>query len=92
MEDKWTTNAVTMPYGCSVRRSIRNLWPLLHARSSFKFGNGLKVSFWSDKWIGHTPLKQLYPDMYTLCQQQEAAVADMWTGARMESPPQKTFA
>ncbi|XP_060216840.1 uncharacterized protein LOC132644271 [Lycium barbarum] len=79
-KNSWMTNVVTIPYGCSVWRTIRNLWPLVINRSSFKVGNGLKVSFWDDKWIGHEPLKQLYPDLYTLCLQQQATVAELWTG------------
>ncbi|XP_060190615.1 uncharacterized protein LOC132619869 [Lycium barbarum] len=79
IENSWMTNVVTIPYGCSVWRTIRNLWPLIINRSRFKVGNGLKFSFWDDKWIGHEPLKQLYPDLYTLCFQQQATVAELWT-------------
>lgn len=56
------------------------MWPLMQTRTSFKVGNGLKVSFLNDKWIGNAPLKKLYPDLHSLCQQQEATVAEMWAG------------
>ena len=40
----------------------------------------MKVSFWEDKWIAQRTLKQLFPDLYTLSFQQNATVAEMWTG------------
>ncbi|KAF3662156.1 putative cytosolic iron-sulfur protein assembly protein Ciao1-like [Capsicum annuum] len=80
MEDRWTTKMVVTPYGCSIWRSIKNLWPLVLSRLSFKVGNGQKVSFWKDKWIDQSPLKQLYPDIHILSLQQQATVSEMWTG------------
>ncbi|WMV24629.1 hypothetical protein MTR67_018014 [Solanum verrucosum] len=40
LEDKWMTKIVTTPYGCSVWRAIRNLWPLMQIRTTVKIRNG----------------------------------------------------
>ena len=40
----------------------------------------MKVSFWEDRWIAQRTLKQLFLDLYTPSYQQNATVADMWTG------------
>lgn len=53
---------------------------MMKARINYKVGNGLKVSFWNDNWIGQAPFKRQYSDLYTLCLQQHATVAGMWTG------------
>ncbi|XP_070006138.1 uncharacterized protein [Nicotiana sylvestris] len=60
-------------------KSIRNLWPKIINKSNFRIGNGLKVSFWEDNWLGQGSLKQPFPDIYLLNQQQEATVAEVWT-------------
>ena len=28
-----------------------------------EIGDGRKVSFWNDSWIGHVPLKEQFPDL-----------------------------
>ena len=74
------TKMVTTLYGCGIWRSVSNLWSLFRSRIRFQVGNGMKVSFLEDKWIAQRTLKQLFLDLYTLSYQQNATVADMWTG------------
>lgn len=74
------TKQVTIPYSCIVWRAIRNLWPMLQARTRVKVGNGMKTSFWEDKWNGKVVMKQAHPALFTLYQLQQATVATMWTG------------
>ena len=45
MEDNWMTKNVITPYGCSVWRAIRNLWPKIQIRTKVRIGNGQKTSF-----------------------------------------------
>ncbi|XP_059277663.1 uncharacterized protein LOC132031768 [Lycium ferocissimum] len=80
LEDKWMTNMVNTPYGCTVWRAIRNHWPIMLARIRCKVGNGLKVSFWNDIWLGDTALKVKFPALFVLSQKRHATVAEMWTG------------
>lgn len=69
-ESSWTTNSINAPYGWSIWRFIRNLWPKMMSRASLKVGNDMKTSFWKISWIGKGVLQQ-----NILCQQQEATVA-----------------
>ncbi|XP_019255184.1 PREDICTED: uncharacterized protein LOC109233777 [Nicotiana attenuata] len=46
-------------------------------KSSLKVGNGMKTSFWEDKWLGQRILKQLFPDIYNLNQQQGSSVGEL---------------
>ncbi|XP_047258787.1 uncharacterized protein LOC124890986, partial [Capsicum annuum] len=80
IEDKWMTVRVDWPYGSSVWRSNRSLWDIVLERSSFKVGNGRKSSFWKDRWCGQYSLSRMFPDLYNLCQLQQATVAELWTG------------
>lgn len=56
---------------------IGNLWPVLYHRTKVEVGDGSKTSFWDDKWNGSVPMKQLHPELFTLCQHQQATVATM---------------
>uniref|UniRef100_A0A0V0IAR3 Putative ovule protein n=1 Tax=Solanum chacoense TaxID=4108 RepID=A0A0V0IAR3_SOLCH len=95
MKDKWMTTQVTIPYKCTVWRAIRNLWPMIQARTRVKLGNGRKTTFWDDKWNGTVGLRQAHLVIFfiffengnghhlvifTLCQWQQVTVANMWTG------------
>ncbi|WMV32608.1 hypothetical protein MTR67_025993 [Solanum verrucosum] len=51
MEDNWITKNVTTPYGCSVSRAIRNLWPMMQIRTKgakCKSGEGKRLALLSD--------------------------------------------
>jgi len=78
MEGKWTTKPVRSPYGVSLWKSIRNLWPKVIKKSRFKVGNGMKISLWDDNWLGQGPLKLLFPYIYTLNQQQQATLDESY--------------
>lgn len=78
-EGKWTTKSVRSPYDASLWKSIRNLWPKLINKSKFKVGNGRKISLWDDNWLGQGLLKDLFPDIYSLNQQQEVILHEAWT-------------
>lgn len=69
---------VSSTHGVGVWKSIRNLWPKFENNSYFKVGNGARISFWEDKRIGQTPLKQPYPDIYNLNQQEIQLFGDIW--------------
>lgn len=71
---------ISTPYKYTVWRAIRNLGPVRHHRTRVEVGVGLKTSFWEDKWNGAVPMKQLHPELFILCQHQQATVATMWTG------------
>lgn len=79
MEGKWTTKTVEGPYGVSLWKSIRNLWPKLMNKVSFKVGNDMKIYFWEDKWLGQGALKQLFPDLHILSQQHQATIGEVWS-------------
>lgn len=79
VEGNWAAKHVSGPYGVSLWKSIRNLWPKFRSKAHFRIGNGLKTSFWEDNWLGQNSLKQLFPDIYILNQQQEAIVGEVWS-------------
>ncbi|KAG5621165.1 hypothetical protein H5410_006383 [Solanum commersonii] len=73
------TKEVITPYGVTVWRSIRVLWPFMKNRTNIKVGNGYKTSFWKDKWLRSNSLKSLFPELAGMAVQQEVRLADIWT-------------
>ena len=49
-------------------------------RINYKVGNGQKISFWNDNWIGGAPLQHQFPVLHNLFILQQATVAEMGTG------------
>ncbi|WMV10595.1 hypothetical protein MTR67_003980 [Solanum verrucosum] len=78
-EDRWMTKEVNTPYGVSVWRSIRVLWPFMKKHTNVKVGNGHKSSFWKDNWLRSDSLKHLFPDLAVMAVQPEVSVSDTWT-------------
>ncbi|WMV21262.1 hypothetical protein MTR67_014647 [Solanum verrucosum] len=77
--EQWTTNTVISTYGVSVWRTIRNLWPKLSRSIGYKVGEGTRILFWKDKWIGQNSLMEDFPDLFSFCGNPEASIAETWT-------------
>jgi hypothetical protein len=43
-----------------------------------KIGNGNHTSFWLDNWSGDTSLKDRFPRLFSISNQKEASVAEVW--------------
>lgn len=71
------TKEVNTKYGTSLWRSIRNLWHVFFERTSFNVKDH-SIYFWKDNRIGNGSLKQLLPNIYTLNQQQDSTLHEVW--------------
>lgn len=78
-QGQWCTKPVTTAYGVGVWRSIRAQWPTFNANVGFTVGNRRKISFWNDNWLGHAPLKDMFPDLFCLSLAPEASIEDTWS-------------
>ena len=45
---------------------------------SKRIGNGLNTKFWHDSWVGIDPLRVNFPRLFSLSNQKEAKVGDLW--------------
>jgi hypothetical protein len=53
----------------------------------FSIGDGLKIRFWEDRWLGITTLREQYPPLYNIIHHKGDTIAKV-----MEtSPPNVTF-
>ncbi|KAG5595782.1 hypothetical protein H5410_037014 [Solanum commersonii] len=60
MVDHWITEDVLGTFGCSVWKTIRRPWPQFQKIIQRKVGNGVKIEFWNELWIGERSLKSLF--------------------------------
>lgn len=63
------TNKVHSPFGVSLWRSIRVLWPFIRNHTSIKVNNEYKTSFCKDNWLGvsdrFTPILMTVADAWS---------------------------
>ncbi|WMV14171.1 hypothetical protein MTR67_007556 [Solanum verrucosum] len=68
-------------------RNERKVFPIVkvvtfvvrHLTLLNKVGDGLKTLFWKEPWNGHEHLMSAFPDLFSICSNHEATVADTWT-------------
>ena len=61
-------------------------WALATAKNFYRWipGDGRKISFWHDTWVGDFSLKTRFWDMFVICQQQDASLAQVWDGVTLK--------
>ena len=50
----------------------------------WKIGNGKKIKFWEDVWVGTSSLAIQYWKIYTLVNEQKCTIADLWDGVNLK--------
>lgn len=83
-----TTKEVKNPYGVGLWRTIRNQWPNCGVTLKSMWEK-VETLFWNDIWVGHTPLRLQFPDIYNLNQQKLATILRSQEFTRMEFDFQK---
>lgn len=71
----WTSNPVTTPHGTGLWKGIRVLWEDFSSNTSFQGGNGETIKFWKDTWLGNSPLKGNFPNIFLFAANQYSTIA-----------------
>ena len=75
IQDHWCPMESTEPHGVGVWKHISNFKDNFFEEISFKAGNGLKIRFWQDRWLGNSRLKDYFPSLFQIASNKEATIA-----------------
>ncbi|XP_075645160.1 uncharacterized protein LOC142616177 [Castanea sativa] len=73
----WRTRDCRRSHGCSLWRSINEGWEDFSKHLSFVVGQGTRIRFWHDRWIGNDTLKVLYPELYVCSSVKDACISEV---------------
>ena len=73
----WCTNVCRRTHGCGLWRSIHEGWESFSKHLSFVVGEGTRIRFWHDRWIGDNTLKDLYPELYVCSVAKDACISEI---------------
>ena len=67
-------------HGCGLWRSIHEGWESFSKHLSFIVGEGTRIRFWHDRWIGDFTLKDRYPKLYLCSVAKDTCISEvLWT-------------
>ena len=59
-------------------KEIRNGLEVVLLNAKFVIGDGSRVSFWKDVWVGKEALCRAFPTLFSLAIQKEALIREVW--------------
>ena len=79
----WCTKVCRRTHGCGLWRSINEGWENFSKHLSFVVGEGTRIRFWHDRWIGDNTLKDLYSELYVCSVVKDACIFEvLWIPER----------
>lgn len=68
------------------------MWAAAAAKIGFKWmvGNGRKIKFWEDNWLGSSSLAIQFWDVYVIVNEQNATIAELWDGENLRCTFRRT--
>ena len=72
----WASANIPGPYGVGLWKNIKKDWAHFTCFLRFEVGDGTQIKFWNDFWCEIGPLKEVFPELYSISRNKEAWVAD----------------
>ena len=73
----WTTKECRRAHWSGLWRGINDGCERFSKHLALVVGDGSRILFWHDRWVGDTSLKMLYPQLYTCFSDKEACISDL---------------
>uniref|UniRef100_A0A453B0L6 Reverse transcriptase zinc-binding domain-containing protein n=1 Tax=Aegilops tauschii subsp. strangulata TaxID=200361 RepID=A0A453B0L6_AEGTS len=76
----WSRTGVGSPFWKSFA------WAFSAAKTFYRWipRDGRNISFWHDTWVGEFSPKTRFWDLFVICQQQDASLAQVWDGENLQ--------
>ena len=73
----WTAKACRRAHGCGLWCGIHDGWESFSKHVALVVGDGTRILFWHDKWVGENTLKMLYLQLYVCSNDKDACISDV---------------
>ncbi|XP_042965576.1 uncharacterized protein LOC122299388 [Carya illinoinensis] len=73
----WCSKEGRGTYGVGLWKYIRKGWESFSCNTRLCLGDGSRISFWMDRWVGDLVLKDAYPTIFAIAREKAAVVADL---------------
>lgn len=69
------------------------MWAVKAVKFGYRWvvGDGSKIKFWEDTWFGTSPLAVQFWSLYTICNEQNATISEVWDGHTLKISFRRTF-
>ncbi|KAG6713315.1 hypothetical protein I3842_05G145000 [Carya illinoinensis] len=71
----WCSKEGRGSYGVGLWKFIRKGWDSFASNTQLSLGDGRRIRFWKDNWVGDTALWEAYPAIYSIARDPDAMVA-----------------
>ena len=79
MQGRWCSGECGNSFGIGLWKEIRKDWEVLLLNAKFVIGDGSRVGFWKDVWVGEEALCRAFPTLFSLVVRKEALIREVWT-------------
>jgi hypothetical protein len=66
----------TGAFGVGLWKNVRKGWETFSGYTTFEVGDGTRISFWHDLWVGNMPLKTAFPALFGIAVAKDFSVAN----------------
>lgn len=73
-ESRWCPKITSPPYGAGPWRYISKLWEEFSSNVYFEVGNGENISVLHDKWVGSSPQKEEFIELFPFVRYPQASI------------------
>ena len=78
MQGGWCSGECRNSFGTGLWKEIRKDWEVVLLIAKFVIGDGSRVSFWKDVWVGEEALCKAFSTLFSLAVRKEALIREVW--------------
>jgi hypothetical protein len=76
LQGGWCSHVPNGAFGVVLWTNVRKGWETFSGYTRFEMGDGTRISFWHDLWVGNMTLKTAFPALFDIAVAKDASVAN----------------